>query len=100
ALSAPPAACAADGRFERLGLGTNTGRGEPYHRIAYEAIRDRDPSAARAAIRAHLSVTESTWGDDYDRSLDSTAARALQLIGPGTGLEEFLRTVVPGEPRP
>ena len=75
-------------------------KGEPYHRIAYEAIRDRDPSAARAAIRAHLSVTESTWGDDYDRSLDSTAARALQLIGPGTGLEEFLRTVVPGEPRP
>ena len=68
---------------------------EPYHRIAYEAIRDRDPAAARAAIEAHLSIAASTYGDDYDRRLDTTATRALRLIGSGAGLEEFLRTVLP-----
>jgi len=67
----------------------------PYHRIAYEAIRDRDAAAARAAIRAHLSIAASTYGEDYDRSLDTTAARALRLIGSGAGLEEFLRSVLP-----
>jgi len=71
---------------------------EPYHRVAYEAIRDRDPAAARAALRAHLSIAASTYGDDYDRSLDSTAARALRLIGSGAGLEEFLRDVLPTTP--
>jgi GntR family transcriptional repressor for pyruvate dehydrogenase complex len=68
---------------------------EPYHRIAYEAIRDRDPAAARAAIQAHLSIAASTYGEDYDRRLDTTATRALRLIGSGAGLEEFLRTVLP-----
>ena len=68
---------------------------EPYHRIAYEAIRDRDPVAARAAIQAHLSIAASTYGEDYDRRLDTTAARALRLIGSGAGLEEFLRAVLP-----
>ena len=29
------------------------------------------------------------------QSLDTTAARALRLIGSGSGLEEFLRTVIP-----
>lgn len=67
----------------------------PYHRIAYEAIRDRDAAAARAAIQAHLSIAASTYGEDYDRSLDTTAARALRLIGSGAGLEEFLRSVLP-----
>ena len=37
----------------------------------------------------------STYGDDYDRRLDTTATRALRLIGSGAGLEEFLRTVLP-----
>jgi DNA-binding FadR family transcriptional regulator len=68
---------------------------EPYHRIAYEAIRDRDPAAARAAIQAHLSIAASTYGEDYDRRLDTTATRALRLIGSGAGLEEFLRAVLP-----
>jgi len=67
----------------------------PYHRMAYEAIRDRDPHAARAALRAHLSIAESTYGEDYDQRLDTTAARALRLIGSGGGLEEFLRDVLP-----
>jgi len=65
----------------------------PYHRLVFEAVRDRDAAAARAAIRSHLSVAASTYGDDYDRSLDSTAAASLRLIGSGKGLEEFLRAV-------
>lgn len=69
---------------------------EPYHRVAYQAIVDRDPVAGRAAIQAHLGIAASTYGDDYDQSLDTTAARALRLIGSGEGLEEFLRTVLPG----
>jgi GntR family transcriptional regulator, transcriptional repressor for pyruvate dehydrogenase complex len=68
---------------------------EPYHRVAYQAIRDRDPFAARAAIQAHLGIAASTYGEDYDRSLDTTAARALRLIGSGAGLDEFLRAVLP-----
>jgi GntR family transcriptional repressor for pyruvate dehydrogenase complex len=67
----------------------------PYHRIAYEAISDRDEAAARAAIRAHLDIAASTYGDDYDRSLDTLAARALRLIGSQAGLEEFLGSVLP-----
>ena len=69
----------------------------PYHRVAFQAIVDRDPDAGRAAIRAHLSVAASTYGDDYDQSLETTAARALRLIGSGEGLEEFLSDVLPLE---
>jgi GntR family transcriptional repressor for pyruvate dehydrogenase complex len=71
----------------------------PYHRIAYEAVRDRDPGAARAAVQSHLSIAGSTYGEDYDRSLDTTAARALRLIGSEAGLEEFLRSVLPDSSR-
>jgi GntR family transcriptional regulator, transcriptional repressor for pyruvate dehydrogenase complex len=70
----------------------------PYHRIAFEAIRDKDTAAARAAIRAHLAIASSTYGEDYDRSLETTAARALRLIGSGAGLEDFLRSVLPAGP--
>jgi GntR family transcriptional repressor for pyruvate dehydrogenase complex len=70
----------------------------PFHRVAFQAIVDRDADAGRAAIRAHLSVAASTYGDDYDQSLDTTAARALRLIGSGEGLEEFLSAVLPQHP--
>lgn len=70
-------------------------RSEPHHRLAYEAIRDRDPIAARAAIRAHLSIAADTYGADYDESLDAAAARALRLIGSGAGVDEFLSAVLP-----
>jgi GntR family transcriptional repressor for pyruvate dehydrogenase complex len=74
-------------------------KGAPYHRIAFEAVRDRDAVAARAAIQAHLSVPASTFGEDYDRSLDTTAAHALRLIGSGAGMAEFLRDVLPDRAR-
>jgi GntR family transcriptional repressor for pyruvate dehydrogenase complex len=70
---------------------------EPYHRVVFEAIRDRDAAAARAAIQAHLSIAASTYGEDYDRRLDTTATRALRLIDSRAGLEEFLRAVLPDD---
>jgi DNA-binding FadR family transcriptional regulator len=68
-------------------------RSDPYHRAAFEAIQARDPDAARAAITGHLSIASVTYGEDYDRALDTTAARALRLIGTGDGLEEFIQSV-------
>jgi GntR family transcriptional repressor for pyruvate dehydrogenase complex len=68
-------------------------RSDPYHRTAFEAVRARDPDAARAAIKGHLSIASVTYGEDYDRTLDTTAARVLRLIGSGGGLEEFIRSV-------
>jgi GntR family transcriptional regulator, transcriptional repressor for pyruvate dehydrogenase complex len=70
-------------------------KSEPYHRVAYEAILVHDAAAARAAMQAHLSIAASTYGEDYDRRLDSTATRALRLIGSEAGLEEFLRAILP-----
>lgn len=70
----------------------------PYHRLTYEAIAARDPAGARAAIKAHLSIAASTYGAEYDQSLETTAARALRFIGSDAGLDEFLSSVVPDEP--
>jgi len=72
----------------------------PYHRIAFEAIRDHDAAAARTAVMAHLDIAAATYGEDYDRSLETTAAQALRLIGSGAGLEQFLRSVLPDGDEP
>lgn len=66
-----------------------------HHRATYEAIAARDPVAAREAMRAHLSVAQDTYGDDYDRVLDTMAVRALHLLGSSASLEEFLRVLIP-----
>ena len=70
-------------------------RSEPYHRIAYQAVADRDAGAARAAIQAHLGIAAATYGADYDESLDTTAASALRLIGSSADLDEFLSDILP-----
>ena len=72
-------------------------RSEPYHRVAFEAIRRGDVEGARAAIHAHLRVASETYGLDFDRSLDTTAARALRMVGSASGLDEFVRSVLPGD---
>lgn len=73
-------------------------RSARYHRIAFEAVRARDAAAARAAIQAHLGTAASTYGEDYDRSLYVTAARAMRLIGSEAGLEESLHALLPTGP--
>ncbi|MBF6605988.1 MAG: FadR family transcriptional regulator [Chloroflexi bacterium] len=75
-------------------------RSEPFHRIAFEAVRRRDAAAARAAIHAHLRVASETYGLDFDRSLDTTAARALRMVGSAAGLDEFVRSVLPDHDTP
>ncbi len=75
-------------------------RSMPYHRATYEAIAGRDPVAAREAMRAHLSVAQETYGEDYDRILDTMAVRALQVLGSAASLEEFLRAVIPAAAEP
>ena len=57
-------------------------KSEPYHRMIYEAIADRDADAARAAMQAHLGIAASTYGADYDQSLDTTAARPSASSAP------------------
>jgi DNA-binding FadR family transcriptional regulator len=69
-------------------------RSQPYHRAAYEGIRDRDPDAARAAIKAHLSVASQLYGEDFERSVDNLAERALARLGSVASLDEVAAAVI------
>ena len=69
-------------------------RSQPYHGIALEAIRRHDPDAARAAIVAHLSVARELYGDDYERSVDSLAQRAMEERGALTSLDDVVTAVL------
>jgi GntR family transcriptional repressor for pyruvate dehydrogenase complex len=65
-------------------------RSQPYHRVALEAIRGRDPDRARAAILAHLSVASELYGDDFDRSVEELAGSALRKLGSMTSLDDVV----------
>ena len=68
----------------------------PYHRTIYEAIRDRAPERARAAMADHLAVAAHTYGKDFDRSLDIVAQRELvRMLAPGVTLDDLLEAAVP-----
>jgi GntR family transcriptional regulator, transcriptional repressor for pyruvate dehydrogenase complex len=69
-------------------------RSQPYHGIALEAIRHRDAAAARAAIVAHLSVARDLYGDDYERSVDTLAQRAMEQRGALASLDEVVTQVL------
>jgi GntR family transcriptional repressor for pyruvate dehydrogenase complex len=69
-------------------------RSQPYHGIALEAIRRHDPDAARAALVAHLSVARELYGDDYERSVDTLAQRALEERGALTSLDDVVTAVL------
>ena len=71
------------------------GRSGPFHRAALEAVDAHDREAARAALQAHLGVAAQTYGGDYDRNLDTTAFRALRLLGQSPDLSRFIRSVLP-----
>jgi GntR family transcriptional repressor for pyruvate dehydrogenase complex len=69
----------------------------PYHREILAAIQERDPDRARTAMIDHLEVASSTYGEDFDRSLESVARRELaRLLDPGVTLEALLATVPNG----
>lgn len=71
-------------------------RSQPYHRIALDAIRAHDPSAASEAIRAHLTVAQELYGPDYERSVDELARQALAQLGARTGLDDLVDRVLGG----
>ncbi|MCO6004212.1 FadR family transcriptional regulator [Actinoallomurus purpureus] len=54
--------------------------GIPYHHEVLDAIRARDPQAARAAMEGHLLVALRTYGKDLDRSLDFIAQRTIEQM--------------------
>jgi DNA-binding FadR family transcriptional regulator len=69
----------------------------PYHRAILAAIRARDPERARTAMIDHLEVAAGTYGEDFDRSLESVARRELaRLLDPGVTLEGLLAAVPEG----
>jgi len=69
-------------------------RSQPYHGICLEAIRRHDRAAARAAIAAHLSVAQELYGDDFERSVDSLALRAMEERGVMASLEDVVTQVL------
>jgi hypothetical protein len=69
-------------------------RSQPYHGVALDAIRRRDPVAARAAIVAHLTVARDLYGDDYERSVDSLAKRAMAERGALASLDDVVTQVL------
>jgi GntR family transcriptional repressor for pyruvate dehydrogenase complex len=69
-------------------------RSQPYHGIALAAIRRRDAAAARAAIVAHLSVAQELYGDDFERSVDSLAQRAMDERGVLASLDDVVTQVL------
>jgi GntR family transcriptional repressor for pyruvate dehydrogenase complex len=80
--------------FRSVGDRAVMDRSQPFHRIALDAIRTRDPEAAAEAIRAHLTVAEELYGVDYERSVDELALRALSQLGARTGLEDLVDRVL------
>lgn len=69
----------------------------PYHGAIVDGIRSRDVEGARRAMADHLAVASRTYGEDFDRSLESVARRELaRLLDPGVALEDLLATVPNG----
>ena len=45
-------------------------------------------------MRAHLTVAEDLYGDDYERSVDELARHALDQLGARTGLDDLVDRVL------
>lgn len=75
------------------------GTSDHYHGLAVEAIRARDPGAARKAIYAHLAVAQEAYGPEYEERLDLAALRGLRTLGYGD-IESFMEAVLGQDRRP
>lgn len=69
-------------------------RSQPYHRACLEAIERRDADGAGEQMRAHLTVAQDLYGDDYERSVDELARHALDQLGATTGLDDLVDRVL------
>lgn len=64
--------------------------GGPYHQAIAQAIAQRDPAGAQAALLVPLAVPECLYGDDYPRPLDWVARRGLgRALGSVKQLQPF-----------
>ncbi|WP_020574406.1 FadR/GntR family transcriptional regulator [Actinopolymorpha alba] len=64
------------------------------HDEVWQAIRDRDPDRAYAAMREHLDLTRQLYAKDLERRVDQLALRELQrMLGPSVTLEGILDDV-------
>lgn len=74
--------------------------GLPYHEHLFAAIRDGDCVAAAKASRAHLEVSQRTYGPDFDVELDLLASHRLGRVrSPGReppSVDEALSSVLKG----
>jgi GntR family transcriptional regulator, transcriptional repressor for pyruvate dehydrogenase complex len=71
------------------------GRGLPYHRTILDAIRAHDPDRAEEAMRAHLDLAATMYGEDYDRNVEEVARHRLQrFLGPDMSLDELVDEAV------
>ena len=70
-------------------------RGLPYHRRILDAIRVHDPDAAEEAMRAHLDLAATMYGEDYDRGVENLARRELRrFLGPDMSLDRLVDAAV------
>jgi len=70
-------------------------RGLPYHRRVLDAIVAHDPDTAEDAMRRHLDLAASMYGEDYDRSVEDVARRELRrFLGPDMSLDQLVDEAV------
>jgi GntR family transcriptional repressor for pyruvate dehydrogenase complex len=70
-------------------------RGLPYHRRIVDAIEVHDPDRAEEAMRAHLDLAKTMYGEDYDRGVDDLARRELRrFLGPEMSLDRLVNEAV------
>jgi DNA-binding FadR family transcriptional regulator len=73
--------------------------GLPLHRRIADAVERRAPEAAEQAMREHLTLASTMYGEDYERSVDNVARRLTH--GSDISLEDLLdevtRRAVTGE---
>jgi GntR family transcriptional regulator, transcriptional repressor for pyruvate dehydrogenase complex len=77
-------------------------RGIPYHLQIMQALRDKSPEAAVAAMSDHIHLAEHTYGPDLDESLDLIARNVLRkTYGRDIRVEEVVQAALEefaGEP--
>lgn len=69
--------------------------GGPLHRQVLDAVRDRRPDEAAAAMHTHVTLAYELFGADLDATLDALARRKVAgIFGGSTSLEDVMSTVL------
>jgi DNA-binding FadR family transcriptional regulator len=71
------------------------GRGLPYHKRILDAVRAHNPDRAEKAMRAHLDLAATMYGEDYDQSVENLARREVRrFLGPDMSLDRLVDEAV------